>query len=187
MNMIDTRKLRILLAQITAEDISRHARLLEKLKTTSGHSIRLVQTDPDQQFHLKEFNCFEYALNLVYSVEYAGICDFEEGMFRPIGANDEFAIYLLDNKIISEIPESKAASSDLLMYFKDGKPTHAGKLNRSMVISKWGKGLLLEHEVFEVPAVYGENVRYFRSLCLDDCEDAFVAYAKTKGRIFEEE
>jgi len=37
---------------------------------------------------------------------------------------------------------------------------HFGKIEQDRIISKWGKGLIWEHPVFEVPLSYGHVVKY---------------------------
>ena len=130
--------------------------------------------------------CFEYALRLVFSAEYLSIKEFElRTRIHPIGASAEFMVFLLEKQYLAEINEKNAKCGDLIVYYEAGKPTHAGVLKESRrVISKWGKGLLLEHQLFEVPAIYGNACRIFERPELSVCEDAFIEYAETMGREF---
>lgn len=130
--------------------------------------------------------CFEYALRLVFSSEYLGIKKFElRTRINPIGASAEFMVFLLEKHYLDEVKGDDAEGGDLIVYFENGKPTHAGILTESRrVISKWGKGLLLEHQLFEVPAIYGNEYRFYKSPELSICEDAFIEYSETMGREF---
>jgi hypothetical protein len=58
---------------------------------------------------------------------------------------------------------------DVIMYQKDGVPTHTGKVtavdadgNPTRVQSKWGSFGLYEHGPFDVPAIYGEIGAFYR-------------------------
>lgn len=176
--------IRVLLAEVTAQDVALHATLLEELRTRHDHSISPIQTEEAEL--PEEFMCFEYALGLAYSKEYLGIREYEyQTRFRPIGANEEFMAFMLAQGLIDEIASSETQKGDLIVYFDDGKPTHAGLVaGQGRVRSKWGRGLLVEHELFEAPAIYGYEIKYFSPIDVRHCEDAFIEYAKSKGREF---
>ncbi|MGO8914341.1 MAG: hypothetical protein ACLQJR_00370 [Stellaceae bacterium] len=59
---------------------------------------------------------------------------------------------------------SDAAEGDILIYYRNGAPEHAGILTSNRVISKWGSGPthIWEHGIYEVPESYGDEVRVFR-------------------------
>ena len=42
-------------------------------------------------------------------------------------------------------------------------------------------GILWEHPLFEVPVIYGDNVRFYRSICREAAESAFVHYVTSRG------
>jgi hypothetical protein len=44
------------------------------------------------------------------------------------------------------------------------------------VVSKWGAGLLWEHDTWEVPASYGSNVRFFASPTWQTSQAQFLAF-----------
>ena len=141
-------ELRSLLAEITVQDICLHANLLENLRLRLEHTIVPLVIDPEIACAPEDFMCFEYALGLIFSKEYLGIRKHEQEtrMIRPLGADEEFVAFLIEKKYLTEIQRKHAEDGDLIMYFHQGKPTHAGVLAGSKrVISKWGKGLLLEH------------------------------------------
>lgn len=176
--------IRTLLAEITAQDVSLHPSLIEELRKECAHSISLVETEDNGL--PKEFMCFEYALGLVRSEEYLGIREHEYSTrIRPIGANDEFMAFMLDNAYLEQVASDEALTGYLVIYFKDSKPKHAGILVvEGRIRSKWGKGHLFEHQLFEAPAIYGTEVRYYRPPDLQICEDFFIEYAESKGREF---
>ena len=53
------------------------------------------------------------------------------------------------------------------------------------VISKWGTGLLYNHKLFEVPASYGGDVRYFKHVPHDDAWQLFATFAEENGICFQ--
>lgn len=179
-------ELRHKLTEITVQEVSLHADLLEQLSLKHKNTIARLPIDDGISCEQEDFMCFEYALRLVFSAEYLGIKEFElRTRIHPIGASAEFMIFLLERQYLSEIEEENAERGDLVVYFEEGKPTHAGILKESRrVISKWGKGLLLEHQLFEVPAIYGNECRFFKRPEVAACEDAFIEYAETMGREF---
>jgi hypothetical protein len=74
------------------------------------------------------------------------------------------------------------------MYFNQGRWTHVGRTaGPARAISKWGVGLLYEHDLSEVPEQYGDEVRFFHNPGLDASLDLFVRYAKARGMQFEDE
>lgn len=59
---------------------------------------------------------------------------------------------------------------------------HAGlALDEQRVISKWGRGHLYEHELWEVPESYGICIRFFKQLPYEEALVYFVQFAKEKG------
>jgi hypothetical protein len=176
--------IRTLLAEITAQDVSLHPSLIEELRKECAHSISHVETEDTGL--PKEYMCFEYALGLVRSKEYLGIMEHEYSIeLKPIGADGEFIEFILDNVCLEEVAPDEALSGYLVIYFKDSKPKHAGILVvKGRIRSKWGKGHLFEHLLFEAPAIYGTEVRCYRPPDLQICEDFFIQYAESKGRKF---
>ena len=54
------------------------------------------------------------------------------------------------------------------------------------MISKWGIGLLYDHQLAEVPIQYSDEVKFFRHPGPKASFDLFLLYAKYKGIEFEE-
>ena len=44
----------------------------------------------------------------------------------------------------------------------------------------WGGGLLLEHELWEVPANYGNMVKYYHRIPADEAEREFLEFVKAR-------
>jgi hypothetical protein len=178
------RNIRVLLDEITAKNVALHADLLNEIKTEFNHSIAPISLKIEFP---EEFMCFEYALGLVNSLEYLGIreSEYRAGYFQPLGADNRFVTYMLEFGFLGEIAPSEAKEGDLIVYFDDDKPTHAGVVAKNgRVTSKWGRGILVEHELFEAPATYGSKVKYYGMVDIKCCEDAFIEYCESKGRTF---
>ncbi len=157
-----------------------------ELKNKIPHQIAEVHGETPGNLLGNEFNCFEFALDLILSDEYKDCLDYQQGWkIRPVGGDASFAKYLIDNLFLKE--RAKAGDgSNIIVYFDLNGPTHAGKLNTGVVTSKWGCGLLLQHAINEVPSNYGNEARLYQDLNIDDCIDAFIEFAKENGIPYED-
>ena len=128
-------------------DFNAHALILEMLRKEESHSI--IVTPWDMSI---ECNCVMYALGLLF-----------EPASSPMGryyANTTFVQNLIETGLIAEnmIP----AEGDLVVYYKERRVAHIGIfLHHDRVRSKWGIGHLYEHETWEVPSTYGDEIRRF--------------------------
>ena len=78
-----------------------------------------------------------------------------------------------------EIDLHEAKANDMVVYFDNGKVTHAATLgDKGMFRSKWGGNEVHEHRLWEVPASYGNVVRSFRR---PPSEAVFSRVGVTKG------
>ena len=76
----------------------------------------------------------------------------------------EFVSYLME-QFMNEIDPSEASDGDIVIYFCNKKPKHAGKFHSGYIISKWGiQSHLWRHGLYEVPISYGNEVRFFGKL-----------------------
>ena len=66
---------------------------------------------------------------------------------------------LLDNGFV-ELHDTKNIGDTVIVYFDNGIVKHFGKIEKDKIISKWGKGHIWKHIVFEVPISYGNTVKY---------------------------
>ena len=81
-------------------------------------------------------------------------------------------MFALDLSNLKEV-DKKAQSTlgrvrpgnDIIIYFDQNNPLHAGKVRSGKVVSKWNiDGYLWEHGVDEVPLCFGSNKKYFRNI-----------------------
>ncbi len=175
------------LDEITQKDVSKHETLLIDLKHRFHHSIKVISSQEYKGVKISDFMCYEFAFGLFNQIEYRSVLEYQRSWkLHPIGADEKFLLFLENNNSIKEIKLGDINDGDLIVYLKNNQYCHAGKLIKKRVISKWGKGLLLNHEINEVPAKYGNSLKYFRSIYLEDCINFFIDYAKARGIPFEE-
>jgi hypothetical protein len=144
---------------------------IEALREEFPHSI--IQTGIDAG----EFNCFAFALGLHRSATYYCIALMSE---PNIFANSDFVSFLIRRGVLAENMAS-SGSSKLLVYFEASRPTHAGIISNGRVVSKWGNGLVLEHDPVEVPSVYGDQMESFPLPGPKVAEEAFLDFCRERG------
>ena len=112
-------------------------------------------------------------------------------MFRDheVYAGRYFAEWLLNNSFLTEVQTTPAPVGTFVMYFdSDGAFTHAGlAASDGRVQSKWGTLGLFEHDVFDVPSIYGNGVRYFGKLPYEEAIELFYDFAEENGVDFQED
>ncbi len=171
-------RLRQRLDQITAgsqDRVTQHPDLVVELRSAHAHTIDVAQDDAVAELHLDRYNCFEYAFGLAGSQTVIRIAS----ALASVYACGDFVSFLIGNHL-SEIPAADALHGDVVVYFAGPIVSHAGKAVSGQVVSKWGTGHLWKHRVFEVPARYGDCVRFYRPIPKHAAEDAFVAYARAR-------
>jgi hypothetical protein len=145
-----------------------HSAMLEQISRKLPNTIELRECDRDP----KSFTCGMHAFGLEGNPEY------EAAALTGIFAGTEFFGWLIASGHLVEIDDDAASTDDLVMYFKNGRPTHVGRvISAERAISKWGLGLLWEHVLDEVPEQYGGEVRFFRSIEPDIALEHFLNFA----------
>lgn len=125
-------------------------------------------------------NCYAYALNLAASDYYCKFI-YENYSEQPnLFANSHFILYLINESLLQEVNEP--STDDIIIYFKNDKPTHAGIVSDnfdSIIKSKWGTfdGVFL-HTKLHVPESYGSTLKYFKPIVLANAEKYFRNYIK---------
>lgn len=121
-----------------------------------------------------EGTCVTYALGLGDERRYWAIA---RNFDRKIFAGKAFMEWLIEGRLV-EIAEPKEGC--LALYFKDGNWQHVGVVSApGRVLSQWGEFPVYEHDVCEVPARYGDEVRYLEMPARGDSLRLFLEYAKT--------
>ena len=93
--------------------------------------------------------------------------------------NSEYMSFLCKGYMTEKVSESPS-NGDYVLYFSDQTIVHAGKMESGRVISKWGRGHIWIHGICEVPAGYGNQVKYYNRLEKTTCIEAFCEWIKEK-------
>ena len=139
-------------------DISTQGVRLGALSVELGCSIHaLPDYDPASE---ENFNCFEYALRLTEQVRNALLATLAD---LDVLVDYRFVRRLGDAGLLHQKTLGEMQDGDLVLYCVDGKATHAGRWEGGRVRSKWGSGLIYEHDAREVPYSYGEP-RWYQAI-----------------------
>ncbi|MEI8326237.1 MAG: hypothetical protein WCH44_12905 [Betaproteobacteria bacterium] len=132
-----------------------HPVQLEALRVAIGHDIRVLPWDMDI-----ECNCVMYALGMFFEPA--------SSLMGRFYASTAFVQRLIDTGQLAQ----NHADGDMVVYFKEGKVAHIGIARQGdRVESKWGIGLPYDHPIWEVPSTYGDEIRCFTAMSVDDAMD----------------
>jgi hypothetical protein len=144
---------------------SEYRERLQALQSEFGHSISILA---DGHGRIGRFNCFAYALGLWNHDTYTMHVD-RDGSSAIV--NSEFVQRMMKDSELGEIEASKAQAGDMIVYFHKDRATHAGVVasagDAMSLHSKWGGNEVHQHGIWEVPAAYGDRVRFFRRPDID--------------------
>lgn len=149
--------------------ISQHRAYIEHVRTVYRHTVIFRRL-------ISESTCVLYALELGEERIYRAIaCNFN----RRIFAGKTFVEWLVKEHL-TEIDEPKEGC--LALYFDRQVWQHIGVVSAAeRVLSQWGEFPVYEHGVFEVPARYGDEVRYFEMPRRGEPLLLFLEFAKARG------
>ena len=124
---------------------------IQNLKKKYPHSIEIRKEIPEGPADFREsndraqFNCFMFCLDIRYS----DIKDINgsDGMRIP---NSEYMLFLCKT-YMTEKNNYSINNGDYVLYFSDHKIVHAGKVESSRVVSKWGNGHIWIHGFLKFP------------------------------------
>ncbi|MEK9946006.1 MAG: hypothetical protein VW999_08480 [Alphaproteobacteria bacterium] len=115
--------------------------------------------------HTPGFNCFAFAFGLWDQPGYVRIAAAEHraGESRFF-ASTAFAGALSRDGALIPVGRRDLTPGDVVLYGTVDKPIHAAQvLDPARVRSKWGRGHLYDHGLWEVPGRYGHTVRFYRA------------------------
>lgn len=150
-------------------DRARHRALIEGITRKHPHSIAYRGMGGDG-------TCATYAFGLTDNMTYRAIA---MNFGREIFAGRGFVEWLIRTNL-REIEEPIRGCA--ILYFSGQQWQHIGSsaaLGR--VISKWGTFPVYDHALFELPARYGDAVRYFDKPTDADALRLFLDYARIRG------
>jgi hypothetical protein len=168
--MTDTH--RLLRAAIEAPDgFNRleHRKMIEEVARMYPHSIVYCSLE-------EEGTCATYALALTGDAVYQFVATrFQRKLF----AGRDFMEWLVQNHL-HEI--ERPHTNCLALYFSNAEWKHVGVVSSpGRVVSQWGTFPVYDHAVYEVPARYGDVVRYFHLPDTAEAVRLFLQYVKTWG------
>ena len=149
--------------------ISRHREYIERVRSVYPHTVTFREL-------VTESTCVLYALRLRDERTYRAIA---LNFGRQIFAGKAFMEWLVKGQL-TELDKPKDGC--LALYFKGAAWQHVGVVSTSgRVVSQWGEFPVYEHDLCELPARYGDEVRYFEMPLQGDFLHLFLEYAKTRG------
>jgi len=152
MNLKDFRKK---IEEATQGIPRKHPQNIASLSKDYPHSITL-QSNPNYMDSTTDCFLFVFQANIPDELV-KKIGKFYED--KDTSNRVDYFLQLLDDGFI-ELHTLRKANDEVVVYFNDGVPTHFGRLENDLVISKWGIGLIWKHKLFEVPLSYGDAVKY---------------------------
>jgi len=160
-------RLRQLLDEISGkshEDITRHRQCIEALQAQCAHTIKWGEDGGGNKL-----DCWTYALGIPSCIPNATDPNILEEFF-----NSEVL------KLLKEVPNS--LDGGLVVYFCGDVPEHIGVMRGGRVVSKWGKNPVYNHGLFEVPAEYGDEVRYYQKPPEQFITTRFIEFVRSHER-----
>lgn len=173
------KNLRIRLFEITDNGIpGTHSKLIQQLRSEIPHAVQM-QESPTA---IERYTCVMHAFDLVENSKYIDIVDAAPAY---VFASLDFLQGLIVHEQLR--PRDYSEKGALIVYCENNCAKHIGTMVASdRVESKWGTGHLYEHDIWEVPAQYGTEIRYFEPIDSENALDAFIGYAKGHGVYIEE-
>ena len=146
-----------------------HYKFIEEIRGEYRHSIDRVQ---NQSISPTE-NCIMYALKLTGNSTYASIKD----ICKKVAAND-FGNWLLKDEHLCQIELSTSKEYDYLVYLDDdNRFVHISVIvNKQRVRSKWGCHGKYEHNIYDVPTIYGNKTKAFKMITRERAVELFKQF-----------
>jgi hypothetical protein len=160
--------------EIIEDNVGQQVDSMAELRRRLPHSITLVAKAIPGDAATYSYTCFQHAFELTEPPQL--IVDIAT-LWHHVYPNSKFVAYLIEHHL-EEVTASELRDQDLVVYFNDGVAKHAGRVQGDSVVSKWGTAHLWRHALYEVPSAYGNEVRFFRPLCREDSQEAFVRFAE---------
>jgi hypothetical protein len=134
---------------------SQFAAAWDQLTKMSGHRLRIVAED-------RTFNCHAHGLGIEQLPDYQRRVAKEANSALVQGA---FMTELIERGDLYLVKGQSYGPGDIVIYFKDGKPTHTARVVEKdvLLVSKWGGNELIEHGLWEVPTYYGDEYKVFKA------------------------
>lgn len=135
---------------------------IEALKKAYSHSIILKEKVGHDRY-----NCYMYALDLHVDPIRSTIFNNHKTGRDPF-PDEKFIMYCLEKDYLIKTKWEDIKDGDIILYFDNNNPKHAGKIFSKRVISKWGDLDLWNHDIWEIPANYGKEAVFYKKLEKND-------------------
>jgi hypothetical protein len=155
--------LRELLEAMTDRDfpVENQIAYLEEIAGSVPHRIRPLPS-PDGE-PLDDYNCVMYALDIVG-------CLVEP--CSPLGRYYADTAFLSSLIALDELVDTEESEGAIVIWSTDATVKHVGiVVFPGRAASKWGRGHLYEHDLFEVPQSYGDDVAFFKRPSFDQVSE----------------
>ena len=144
--------------------IAYHRQRIEELRGRCVHTIKWVEDGGGNKL-----DCWTYALGIPSDIPNATDPNILEEFFKSEVL-----------KLLDVVPSS--LDGGLVVYFCGDVPKHIGVIHGGRVVSKWGKSPIYDHGLHEVPANYGDKVRYYRKPPEQSITTRFIAFVRSHER-----
>lgn len=159
---------------LSDKDLADQILRISDLASRYPHSIELVAAAVPTEPSTIKFTCFQYAFELT---DPPPVIVYIATVWPDVYPSPKFVHYLIEQHL-TEAGTGELSDGDVVVYFASGAAKHAGRVRGGRVVSKWGTGHLWSHGLYEVPAKYGSEVRFFRPLTRRQSQEAFLEFAE---------
>lgn len=157
-------------AELDIQDVTRvsHEAQVSDIALRYGRTIRFIDREDDDPVLIT--TCVTYALQVAQEPTFRRL------LLAHVRAGKDFMTWMMEGRLVS-LPEGEVGS--LICYLREGVWQHVGiVVDGCRIRSKWGKSPVYEHEAFDVPASYGDDVRYFQAISPSVATRLFVMFAR---------
>jgi hypothetical protein len=131
---------------------------IERLRHQFSHSISVLS---DGKGRIERFNCFAYGLGVW---EHLGFIKMVDDASNSAIISSQIVQAMIEDGALKTVTAAEAQIGDVAVYFNTKNVTHAAVVGEDGVFrSKWGGNEVHAHGLWEVPAEYGNRVRYYRA------------------------
>ncbi len=165
--MIDRNKLDKIILKNNTNDWWQPKLFVENTLHLLPYELEIVKYPPKENWN---YNCFIYAL---------GLAEDQELILQTKGfIYDNFIKKLLDE---GKLEKTENPSDGDFVVYQDlenypNSLTHIGIIDGDKVISKWSWGPLVKHNLWDVPASYGDTIFYIKAIDAKDVLRLFSTY-----------
>ena len=141
------------------------------MKEVYNHSIFLEKKEKHDSY-----NCFMYAFDLHIDPIRGRIFDNCKTCGDPF-PDGKFISHCLEKDFLVKTKWKDIKDGDVVMYFDNDNPKHAGKIFSKRIISKWGDLDLWNHDIWEIPANHGKKSEFYKQIEKNNALKCYSDYA----------